>query len=111
MYYVISSSAWLAPPHFENASATYGTVSRLIELKENPSSTTWFKDHKNVFTDPNLLGERDIISDEQEQQFIMHTYRPYKVLLIAFHLGLSLVTLFLLFPFLILDTYQRKKRN
>lgn len=56
------------------------TLSRLIELKEDPSSTTWFKDHKNVFTDPNLLGERDIefvISDEQEQQFIMHIYRPY----------------------------------
>ena len=53
------------------------TLSRLIELKENPSSTTWFKDHRNVFTDINLLGERNIdISDEQEQ-FIMHIYRPY----------------------------------
>ena len=36
------------------------TLSRLIELKENPSSTTWFKDHRNVFTDSNLLGERNI---------------------------------------------------
>ena len=54
------------------------TLSRLIELKENPSSTTWFKDHRNVFTDSNLLGERNIdISDEQEEQFIMHIYRPY----------------------------------
>ena len=54
------------------------TLSRLIELKENPLSTTWFKDHRNVFTDSNLLGERNIdISDEQEEQFIMHIYRPY----------------------------------
>ena len=37
----------------------------------------WFKDHRNVFTDSNLLGERNIdISDEQEQ-FIMYVYRPY----------------------------------
>ena len=45
-----------------------GTLSRLKELKESPSSSTWFKDHRNVFTDSNLLGERNIvISDEQEQ--------------------------------------------
>ena len=45
-----------------------GTLSRLKEVK----------DHRNVFADSNLLGECNIvISDKQEQQFIMHIYRPY----------------------------------
>ena len=53
------------------------TLSRLIELKENPLSATWFKDHRNVSTDSNLLGEQNTdISDEQEQ-FIMHIYHLY----------------------------------
>ena len=55
-----------------------GTLSRLKELKENPNSSTWFKYHKTVFTDSKLLGERNIvISEEQEQQFTMQIYRPY----------------------------------
>ena len=55
-----------------------GTLSRLKELKENLHSSTWFKDHKTVFTDSELLGERNIvISEEEEQQFMMQVYRPY----------------------------------
>ena len=55
-----------------------GTICRLREPKENPPSSTRFKDHKNVFTDSNLLGERHIVvPDGQEEQFIMRIYRPY----------------------------------
>lgn len=32
------------------------TISRLIEIKDVLLSTTWFKDHTTVFTDPNQLG-------------------------------------------------------
>ena len=35
-----------------------GTLSRLKELKENPHSSTWFKDHKTVFTDSELATWR-----------------------------------------------------
>ena len=88
-----------------------GTICRLRELKENPPSSMRFKDHNNVFTDSNLLGERHIVvPDGQEEQlscvFIVHTY---KVLL--FHLDLGPATLFLHFLFLILGTYRTRKRS
>ena len=36
------------------------TTQRLKELKENTDSSTWFKDHYAVFTDPSQLGAKDI---------------------------------------------------
>ena len=36
------------------------TIQGLKELKENTSSSTWFKDHCDVFTDPSQLGARNI---------------------------------------------------
>ncbi len=33
-----------------------GTLARLIELKEHPGSSTWFKDHTVVFSDQAALG-------------------------------------------------------
>ena len=36
------------------------TTQRLKELKENIDSSTWFKDHCAVFTDPSQLGAKDI---------------------------------------------------
>ena len=32
------------------------TITRLKELKDNPDTSTWFKDHMNVFSDDALLG-------------------------------------------------------
>ena len=52
-----------------------GTVERLMEIKYNVSSTTWFKDHTAVFTDP---GTRNITVTETEQDnFLRNIYRPY----------------------------------
>lgn len=36
------------------------TLKRLKELKEDTDTTTWFKDHSTVFTDPAQLGEKII---------------------------------------------------
>ena len=33
----------------------------LSRVKESPSSSTWFKDHRNVFTDSNLHGEQQTV--------------------------------------------------
>lgn len=81
LHAVAKLQASLQAKHLDLASVLIlvgGTLSRLKELKENPLSSTWFKDHKNVFTDSNLLGERNIvISNEQEQQFLMQIYRLY----------------------------------
>ena len=35
------------------------TVNRLVELKEQPESTTWFKDHATVFSDEAALGKKN----------------------------------------------------
>ena len=50
----------------------------MLLLKEKPESSVWFKDHKNVFTNPTQLGSYGIsTSDEQEKQFISKVYNPY----------------------------------
>lgn len=54
------------------------TVDRLKELKDNPASNTWFKDHKAVFSDPQQLGDRNLIITEAAQQhFTKNVYCPY----------------------------------
>ena len=54
------------------------TTKRLKELKENTNSSTWFKDHCNVFTDPAQLGARDIeLTDAMKAEFLQKVYRPY----------------------------------
>ena len=54
------------------------TISRLTEIKEILSSSTWFKDHVRVFTDPCQLGTRNIIVSETDQEtFLRSVYRPY----------------------------------
>ena len=54
------------------------TTQRLKELKENTSSSTWFKDHYAVFTDPSQLGARDInLSESMKTEFLQKVYRPY----------------------------------
>ena len=40
------------------------TLERLKELKEDTDSTTWFKDHSTVFTDPAQLGEKSVAVTE-----------------------------------------------
>ena len=52
-----------------------GTVTRLMEIKEDVSSTTWFKDHTAVFTDPGQLGTRNI--ETEQDNFLRNIYRPY----------------------------------
>lgn len=54
------------------------TTQRLKELKENANSSTWFKDHCAVFTDPSQLGARNIdIGEVMKRQFLQNVYRPY----------------------------------
>ena len=54
------------------------TISRLNEIKDVSSSSTWFKDHVNVFTDPCQLGARHIIVSESDQDAFLHrVYHPY----------------------------------
>jgi len=49
------------------------TLSRLRELKETPSSSTWFKDHKSVFIE---VAESEV-SDATQEAFTKSVYRPY----------------------------------
>ena len=54
------------------------TISRLQEIKNDVSSTTWFKDHTTVFTDTNELGTRNIdFSRSHQDVFLSNVYRPY----------------------------------
>ena len=54
------------------------TLERLKELKENTDTTTWFKDHSTVFTDPAQLGEKSIVVTEtMKTHFLQEVYRPY----------------------------------
>ena len=54
------------------------TISRLRELKDHPSSSTWFKDHSLVFSDPKQLGELKIqITESDRKSFIQRVYNPY----------------------------------
>ena len=54
------------------------TTQRLKELKENTQSSTWFKDHYAVFTDPSQLGTKGIdVTESMKTQFLQKVYRPY----------------------------------
>ena len=54
------------------------TTQRLKELKESTDSSTWFKDHCAVFTDPSQLGARYIdLTKSMKTQFLQKVYRPY----------------------------------
>ena len=55
-----------------------GTITRLVELKEHPGSSTWFKDYMAVFSDQAALGNRNIVvSQADEDNFSAKVYRPY----------------------------------
>ena len=52
------------------------TTKRLRELKNDASSSTWFKDHSLVFTDAAQLGGRNIaVTDEEKAAFVAIVYR------------------------------------
>ena len=54
------------------------TTKRLKELKESPKSSTWFKDHCLVFSDPTQLGTKEIeVTDVMKADFEQNVYRPY----------------------------------
>ena len=52
---------------------TESTLSRLMELKECPTSSTWFDDHKKAYKE--LCGSD--VSDVEHENFITGVYRPY----------------------------------
>ncbi|XP_068720652.1 E3 SUMO-protein ligase KIAA1586-like [Montipora capricornis] len=54
------------------------TTKRLMELKENVNTSTWFKNHSSVFTDDAQLGAKNIVVTEEETNlFLYKVYRPY----------------------------------
>lgn len=54
------------------------TLERLRELKDNPVSSTWFKDHSLVFSSPDHLGNLNVtVTESDRDSFIKSTYRPY----------------------------------
>lgn len=55
-----------------------GTIARLKELKEMLNTSTWFKDHVSVFSDPQQLGGHNIlIAEDEKEEFLRRVYRPY----------------------------------
>ena len=53
-------------------------IDRLKELKEKPDTSTWFKVHATVFSNPAQLGEQNIeVTEEHKSEFLRSTYRPY----------------------------------
>ena len=54
------------------------TTKRLMELKEDVNTSTWFKNHSSVFTDDAQLGAKNIVVTEEEKNLFLHkVYRPY----------------------------------
>ena len=54
------------------------TTKWLKELKESPKSSTWFKDHCLVFSDPTQLGMKETeVTDVKKTDFEQNVYRPY----------------------------------
>ena len=54
------------------------TTRRLMELKENVNTCTWFKNHSSVFTDDAQLGTKNIVVTEEEKNLFLHkVYRRY----------------------------------
>ena len=53
------------------------TTQQLKKLKENTDSSTWFKDHCSVFTDPSQLGAKNIdLTESMKIQFLQKVYCP-----------------------------------
>ena len=54
------------------------TTKRLKELKGSPKSSTWFKDHCLVCSDPTQLGMEEIdVTDAMKRDFEQNVYQPY----------------------------------
>ena len=54
------------------------TTKWLKELKESLKSSTWFKDHSLVFSDPTQLGMKEIeVTAVKKTYFEQNVYRPY----------------------------------
>ena len=54
------------------------TTRRLMELKENVNTCTWFKNHSSVFTDDAQLGAKNIVVTEEEKNLFLHkVYHRY----------------------------------
>ena len=63
---------------FDLTSVPAMVESRLKKLKESPKSSTWFKDHCLVFSDPTQLGTKEIeVTDVMKADFQQNVYRPY----------------------------------
>ena len=81
LHTVAKLQGFLQGKSIDNASVpamVNGTITRLKELKDNTETSTWFKDHMNVFSDDSLLGSQNIIiTFEEEASFIQQVYRPY----------------------------------
>ena len=58
-------------------SMSASTTKRLLELKEDVTSSTWFKEHSLVFTDDAQLREKHIVVLEEKSEFLYKVYRPY----------------------------------
>ena len=43
------------------------TIARLQEIKDTPTTSTWFKDHTTVFSDPDQLGDQNVLVTEVEK--------------------------------------------
>lgn len=47
-------------------------------MKEDTGTTTWFKHHSTVFTDPAQLGEKSIaVTETMKTHFLQEVYRRY----------------------------------
>ena len=52
------------------------TIGRLQEIKDTPTTSTWFKDHTTVFSHPDQLGDQNVLVTEVEKElFIVNA--PY----------------------------------
>ena len=70
------------------ASVSGSTTQRLKELKENTESSTWFNEHRSVFTNPSQLGARNIdLTESMKACFLQKVYRPYIQSVIGGRLG------------------------
>ena len=54
------------------------TTKRLLELKEDVTSSTWIKEHYLVFTDDAQLVEKHfVVLEDEKSEFLYKVYRPY----------------------------------
>ena len=42
-----------------------------------PNTSTWFKDHVSVFSDPQLGEHNILITEDEKDEFMRKVYRPY----------------------------------